>query len=145
MFDDKIVVSTVVRHSTSWWQMSLLVRDKVLIIVPFLLIKSSYACISVIRVLAMVPMRRSMHVHIPAKQQRNLPVQAYKRGDTQPQSGIGVGYKGRRLTQLNVHILTTIQPFILLLKQPPSSSFVTPIHLLHLIPCAHLCLLYVFS
>jgi hypothetical protein len=39
----------------------LMVRDKVLIIVPFLLMREeSYACIYVIRVLATVPMRHSM-------------------------------------------------------------------------------------
>jgi hypothetical protein len=63
------------------------VRDKVLIIVPFLLITSSYACIYVIRVLAMVPMGRCMHVHSPAKEQRNLSVQAYTRGTHSHKAG----------------------------------------------------------
>ena len=43
----------------------LMVRDKVLIIVPFLLIRESYACIYVIRVLATVPMRHSMSEDSP--------------------------------------------------------------------------------
>jgi hypothetical protein len=40
----------------------LMVRDKVLIIVPFLLIRESYACIYVIRVLASVPLGPFMSV-----------------------------------------------------------------------------------
>jgi hypothetical protein len=96
----------------------LLVRDKVLIIVPFLLIRR-YICMHLCN---SGPDYCSYEALYECTQQRRRIMQFLQfklrpGGDTQPLSH--QSYLGRRLTQLHVHILT-IQPFITLLsKQHP--------------------------
>jgi len=139
-----VVVSTLVnRHSTSWWQMGCVVRGKVLIIVPFLLIArficmhlwysdpgycsydALYACTQ--------PSTRSMQ----SPESKHRPRGTHSHKATR-------GYQGRRLTQLSTarsHSYYSTFHYLISSNNSPchpplSLSFTFPyLYLVHIFVC----------
>ena len=107
------------------------------IIVPFLLIKVTYACIYVIRVLTTFPMRHSMRLTQPSR--RSMQSFCTKLGPRGTHSHKATrGYQEMQLNQLHVHTALFNLSLPYTSNNTSPSSFVILNHLSLHLPCAHL-------